>query len=487
MKFKLIMMLPIVSCLLTISCEDALETSPESSLTSENAFNDLGGIEAALVGVYESFQSAEYYVWDFMLLGDIRSDNGYAGGDDPEISQMDLLQISPNNERIFTNWSNIYNAISKANTVLDRVVLIEDSALSEERRNQIRGEALFLRAYHYFTLVKTYGEVPLITELPESLNPEDTQVPKSPIPVIYNQILEDLDEAISLLPEVFDSQGIIKARATSGAAHALAAKVNAQSPAKDYEETLRHIEAVEASAANYQLIDYAQLFDGVNENSAESIIEIQYTGGDEGNFGPQLLLPFSVSGDLWRKFATPSVDLINAYNALGDTVRRDATILFESAPWVDEYWGNSFESVIPFGFKWKNANGFASADNTYLLRYGDIVLLKAEALNETNNLQQAVVEVNRIRRRAELPELSAEESSSKEVLKSVILNERRLELAYEGHRWDDLSRNGVLIETMNSLNEIDLRTGNRVNYNMTEEKRFLPIPLRELDRNPALQ
>ena len=480
-------MLPIVSCLLAISCEDALETTPESSLTSENAFDDIGGIEAALVGVYESFQSAEYYVWDFMLLGDIRSDNGYAGGDDPEITQMDLLQISPNNERIFTNWSNIYNAISKANTVLERVALVEDPALSEERRNQIRGEALFLRAYHYFTLVKTYGEVPLITELPKSLNPEDTQVPISSIPIIYNQILEDLEEAIALLPETFNSQGSIKARATSGAAHALAAKVNAQSPDRDYEEVLRHIEAVESSSANYQLIEYANLFDGVNENNEESIIEIQYTGGDEGNFGPQLLLPFSVSGDRWRKFATPSHDLINAYDALGDTVRREASILFESAPWTDEYWGNNRDSVIPFGFKWKNADGSQSADNTYLLRYGDIVLLKAEALNETNSPDLAVLEVNRIRRRARLPELTAAEQSSKEVLKEVILNERRLELAYEGHRWDDLSRNGVLISTMNNLREIDLRTGNPVNYNMTEEKRFLPIPLRELDRNSALR
>ena len=486
MKYKLIIIL-VLSHILTTSCEDSLATTPESSLTSENAFSDLGGIEAALVGVYESFQSAEYYVWDFMLLGDIRADNGYGGGDDPEISQMDLLQITPNNERIFTNWSNIYNAISKANTVLERVPLVEDASLTEERRNQIRGEALFLRAYHYFTLVKTYGSVPLVTELPESLNPEDTQVPKSSIQDIYTQILDDLDEAISLLPEVFESQGSIKARATSGAAHALAAKANAQSPAKDYEEALRHIQAVENSAANYQLIEYARLFDGVNENSAESILEVQYAGGDEGNFGPQLLLPFSVSGDRWRKFATPSVDLINAYNALGDNVRRDASFLFESAPWVDEYWGNRFDSEIPFGFKWKNANGFASANNTFLLRYGDIILLKAEALNETNNLELAVIEVNRIRTRAQLPELSAAETSSQEVLKSVILNERRLELAYEGHRWDDLSRNGVLIETMNNLNEIDLRTGNPVNYNMTEEKRFLPIPLRELDRNPALQ
>ena len=485
MKIKLIALL-VITQLITSSCEDGLDTSPETSLTSENAFNTTSDIEAALVGTYESFQSAEYYVWDFLLFGDVRSDNGYAGGDNPEIFQIDLLNIENTNSRLFRNWSNIYNAISKANVVIERTPLVNDITLTEERRNQIIGEALFLRAYHHFTLVKTYGEIPIVTSTIQSLDPSDIEIPRSSIEQVYNQILQDLDDAIELLPETFNSQGSIKARATSGAAHALAAKVNAQSPNRDYEEVLRHIEAVESSSANYQLIEYARLFDGLNENNEESIMEIQYTGSDEGNFGPQLLLPFSISGDRWRKFATPSVDLINAYDALGDTVRREASILFESAPWVDEYWGNSFESIIPFGFKWKNADGFASANNTYLIRYGDIVLLKAEALNEVDNLNLAVVEVNRIRRRANLPELTAEEQSSKEVLKTVILNERRLELAFEGHRWDDLSRNGVLISTMNDLREIDLRTGNAVNYNMTEEKRFAPIPREEFDRNSAL-
>lgn len=485
MKIKLII-LGIALLSIFTSCEDILETVPETSLTGENAFVTASDIEAALVGTYESFQSAEYYVWDFLLFQDVRADNAYAGGDNPEIFQIDLLQIENTNSRLFTNYSNIYNAISKANNVLERIESIEDERLTEERRNQIIGEALFLRAYHHFTLVKTYGEIPIITSTPQSLDDEEIDVPKSSLAAVYGQILNDLDTAITLLPEVFEGQENVKARATLGAAHALAAKVHAQSPARDYEAVLRHIEAVEASAANYQLIDYAALFDGNNENNAESIMEVQYLGANEGNFGPQLLLPFSISGDTWRKFATPSVDLINAYNEMGDTVRRDASILFESAPWVDEYWGNSLGSIIPFGFKWKIAGGFASPNNTYLLRYGDIVLLKAEALNETNDIPAAVTEVNRIRTRASLPVLTAEEQSSKERMREVILNERRLELAFEGHRWDDLSRNGVLISTMNALREIDLRTGNPVNYNMTEAKRFAPIPLEEFDRNSAL-
>ena len=158
----------------------------------------------------------------------------------------------------------------------------------------------------------------------------------------------------------------------------------------------------------------------------------------------------------------------------------------ESVQWVDEYWGNQLGSSIPFGYKWKNASGWASSDRQYILRYGDIVLLKAEALNESDQLSLAVTEVDKIRTRVSLPVLSNNQKSSKDVLRMTILKERRLELAQEAQRWDDLARHDLLVSTMNDLIEIDLRTGNPINYNMTEAKILLPIPQQELDRNPKL-
>ena len=371
--------------------------------------------------------------------------------------------------------------------VIERVDGIDDPLLTEERRIQIKGEAIFLRSYHYFTLVKLWGGVPLITNTITSTEAEDVNIPRSSIAEVYVQIIEDLEFAVSLLPDSYGNDASInKARATSGAAHALAAKAYAQQPTPNYDAVLNHIQAVESSNANYQLIAYNQLFNGNNYNNSESIIEVQYLGGNEGNFGPQLLLPPSISGDSWRKFVTPSVDLVNAFDSEGDTVRKNAAILFESVQWVDEFWGNSQGTAVPFSYKWKNANGFASADNTYLIRYGDIVLLKAEALNETSQLQGAITEVNRIRTRAELPDLTAAQSNSQQALRETILKERRLELFQEGQRWDDLARYNVLVSTMNNVVEIDLRTGNQINYNMTEAKKLLPIPQQELDRNPAL-
>lgn len=480
----------LIAVLLSISifsCEDHLDLSPISEETSGNAYDSAGQIEAALVGAYESFQSAEYYVWDNIALQDVRSDNAYAGGDNPEIFQYDYLEITPTHSRLFTHWSNLYNAISKANLVIERVDGISDPVLTEERKQQIKGEAIFLRSYHYFTLVKLWGSVPLITNTIVSVDPENVNIPKSSVEDIYLQITTDLETAASLLPDSYGSDASVnKARATSGAAHALAAKAYAQQPSPNYNAVLEHINALESSAASYTLIDFNNLFDGNNYNNAESIIEVQYLGGVEGNFGPQMLLPPSISGDSWRKFVTPSHDLINAFDEQGDDVRKNASVLFEEVQWVDEFWGNNAGTAIPFSYKWKHADGWASSDRQYLLRYGDIVLLKAEALNELGQLETAATEVNRIRTRASLPDLTPEQKSSQNVLRTTILKERRLELFQEGHRWDDLVRYGVAVSTMNNLVEIDLRTNSPVNYNMTEAKILLPIPQQELDRNPAL-
>lgn len=479
--------LGIVLALSLASCEKFLDLQPISEESSGKAYTTASQIEAALTGVYESFQSSEFYVWDNVIASDVRSDNHYAGGDNPEVIAFDQLAVTPTNGRINMYWSTLYNAISKANTVLERLDAVTDSKLTDTRRRQIRGEALFLRAQHYFTLAKLFGGVPLVLAPTTSTLPDDVRVPRAELSAVYAAILRDLDEAASLLPDTYGADaGVNKSRATAGAANALAAKACAQMPAPDYARALQYIAKVESSKANYRLIDFAHLFDGNHFNNDESILEIQYTGGPEGNYGPQLLLPPSISGDSWRKFVTPSHSLVNAFDAEADVVRKNATILFENVQWVDEYWGNAVGSSVAFSYKWKNASGWASADRQYVLRYGDIVLLKAEALNETNQLAHAAAEVDKIRTRAQIAPLSAAAKANKESLRLAILNERRLELAQEAQRWDDLVRFGAAVSTMQNLVEIDLRTGQRTTYPMTQAKIWLPIPQQELDRNPAL-
>jgi starch-binding outer membrane protein, SusD/RagB family len=156
--------------------------------------------------------------------------------------------------------------------------------------------------------------------------------------------------------------------------------------------------------------------------------------------------------------------------------------------WQDEYWGNAINSSIPFVYKWRSVGigEFKSENNHMLIRYADVILLKAEALNRLVRLNEAATEVNKVRSRVGLASLSASDISSSENLKMAILKERRLELAFEGERWNDLVRNGVIISTMNNLKEIDLRTGEFVKYNMTQDKIIVPIPQTEMDLNPKL-
>lgn len=467
------------------ACNDYLDLKPISDATTENAYKTASDAEAALVGVYDGFQM-EYYVWDNIIFSDVLSDNHYAGGDNAEVYAVDDLNLSPSNSRIFNNWSQIYESISRANVVLQKVPDITDPKIDvDNRREQILGEASFLRAYHYYNLVKLWGGVPLITTPVASTDPSVTQVPQSTEAEVYAQIIADLEFAAANLPDRFSGDANVnKARATKGAANALLAKVHAQKPDRDYAKVLEYCNTVINSPAGYELLtDYNFLFDGAHYNNDESIIEVQYTGGQEANFGPQLLLPPSISGDTWRKFVTPSKDLVKAFDDEGDAVRKNATVLMESAPWADEFWSLAVNGNVAFAYKWRSANGWASTNRQYLLRLADIILLKAEALNATGQTELARAEVNKVRTRVGLGGTPA---ANKDEMALAIEKERRLELAQEGQRWDDLKRYNRAVEVMNDLQEIDLRTGVAKDYNMEAYKQWLPIPQSERNRNVQL-
>ena len=484
MKNKIYLLLAGLAVFLP-ACDDYLDLKPISVTTIENAYNTASDAEAALTGAYDSF-SQEYYIWDNIIFNDVISDNYYAGGDNAEIYAIEDLNIDPTNVRLFNNWTQIYAAILKTNIVLQRVPGITDVKLDAGgRRNQILGEASFLRAYHYYQLVKMWGGVPLIIEPVASTDPSETHKPRATEAEVYAQIISDLVFAAENLPDRFsDDANINKARATKGAANALLAKVYAQKSDRDYNKVLEYANAVINSPAGYTLLSsYGELFDANHYNNSESILEVQFVGGTEANWGPQLLLPPSISGDTWRKFVVPSQDLVKAFDDEADIVRKNATILFESAPWSDEFWSVEVGGNIPFAYKWKNANGWASTNRQYLLRLGDIILLKAEALNELGQTDDARIEVDRIRTRAHLGGTPATNQAE---MRLAIEKERRLELAQEAQRWDDLRRYGRAVEVMTSLNEIDLRTNSPKVYNITAEEFLLPIPQSERNRNPQL-
>lgn len=468
-------LLIIAAAAITQSCsKDFLNKTPQSDYTTASFYKTANDAETALTGAYSGLHD-QYYIWDYQINGDARADNAYAGGDNPDNFQIDNFQLTASNGNVTRDWQGIYNRILAANAVLDNIPKIEDPVWNgTDRKNQILAEAKFLRAFHYFHLVTTWGEVPLVL----SSTDQDIFKSRSSVADVYAQIEKDLLEAETVLPKTFDSDAQTRGRATQGGAEALLAKVYAQEG--KYQECLDYCDKV-INNGNYTLLgDYAQLFDGAHANNSESIFEIQYNDAGAGDWGIQLLTPPSLTGDDWIKFNTPSHDLLKAFDAANDVVRKGVSIIVEKANPPAQYVADP--NNVPFIGKWRHPNGWNSPDNVMMIRLADIILLKAEALNQLGRTDEAIPLVDQIRQRVSLGKTTA---TTQDEVKLAILNERRLELAFEGERWNDLLRAGTdyTVQVMNSQKD---GAGNNLNYNVTADKLIFPIPQQDRDLNKNL-
>lgn len=480
----------------TVSCQKFLDDTPKSSLTTGNAYNSASDIENALAGCYNIFYT-DYYQWENVMLSDNRSDNAYPGGSGEEtFVVIDQFTVPPSNSHNFSFWwGQPYMGIGRCNVLLDKVNSVTDPKLDiDNRREEIIGEACFLRAFHYYQLVKMYGGVPLELES-NTADPAVTRKARATEKEVYDQIVKDLQVALENLPDDYGDPSITKIRASKGAANALLAKIWAQRSDRDYSKVLSYCDAVINSPAGYGLTPtYGEMFDGINYLNSEAILLVPFIEGNwsVSNWGVELFL---APEDGWQKYCVPSKDLIKAYTDEGDNERLAANVIFyKELLWGDENWspcGNATDSV-PFNYKQKHPAGWASGDNYYLLRYADILLLKAEAQNELGNTSDAAAAVNAVRARVGLPDISS--GLSKAEMKAKILHERRLELAFEAQRWDDLVRTGEATNVMTALNEYKYTCVDgapsapvKINYNCDQNHWLMPIPQPEIDANPNLQ
>jgi hypothetical protein len=465
--------------IMAAGCNKTIEKTPISSLTTSNFYKTATDAEAGLVGAYNGLYQ-QFYIWDYQTNGDTWADNCYAGGNNPDNFAIDNFSLNALNGNVTRDWQGLYDAIVNANAVLDNVPAINDPIWAgTTRKAQILAEAKFLRALHYFFLVTTYGDVPLVltnTGTGNALFP-----PRTPAAAVYNQIEQDLISADSaLLPASGSNPNT--GRATQGAAQGLLAKVYAQQG--KYDSCLIYCNLVLANSYYSLLPNYGDLFDGNHKNTVESLFEIQHsTVANTTNYGPELLLPFSLTGDTYAKFNECTNDLIKAYKTAGDTVRLDASVYFsvpsDTVAIPPPY--TVATSPVPYAYKWKQPGGYNSPDNEILIRLADIILLKAEALNQTGATAQAIPLINQIRARVTLPATTA---STQTDVATAILNERRLELALEGWRWTDLLRFGAQY-TINLMNSQVDPTGKALNYGVTQTKLLFPVPQseRDLDKN----
>ena len=461
------------------SCTKFLDLKPVSDgIAVENKSSDsilyktASEAEAALAGVYGDFRN-EYFELDYFVNGDAQSDDAYAGADNPANFQIDDYNIDATNLNVTRDWAYLYATIGKANAVIDNVNNVPDVTLTADRKKQIIGEASFIRAFMYFQLVQLWGDVPIVLKSVRVFNLEILPMlfpPRNTTAEVYAQIIKDLETALSSVK----ATAINKGYATTGAVNAMLAKVYATQEPHDWNKVNTYCDAV--IAGGYSLLpQYDQLWDNAHENSAESIFEINYEGtNSSGNWGVGMFVGLD-----WKKFDIPSNDLVAAFDAENDAVRKNSSInwLNISGKWSDQHWP---QTNYPFIHKYRLVQ-WPSAQNYIFIRLADILLLKAEALNQNGDVAGAAALVNQIRHRVNLPNTSA---GTKDAMALAIEKERRLELAFEGVRWFDLKRTGRVMTVINALTNFG--TGVTQSYNLTGNRLIWPIPQAEMDKNTQL-
>jgi len=432
-----------------LGCTDDFIEPDSFNENSENFFNSQEDYELALIGAYDLLQSTYLNV----MLGEIASDNTLAGGesatDVPGIQEIDDMVHTPVNQQLRDIWSWMFAGVNRANYILE----FQDKT-DFPGKEVILAEARFLRAYYYFELVKWFGDVPLAVDQRLQFGDQDV-VDRTPAAEVYAQIEADLIYASDNLPEVQAEVG----RVTRGAALALLGKAYLYQD--KFAEAATSLQAV-IDLGQYDLLeDYSTMFENDNENNIESVFEVQYSDLEGAGFGclqcseGNVAVGFNgirnYSGPVFESgfsFNVPTQEAFEAFEA-GD-LRRDIAILDIEA-WAaansDVSYVEGFEHTGYYNRKYIARQGDANIGDPNLtnpnnyrsIRYADVLLMAAEALNRGGiDDATALQYVNWVRDRAGLDALSVTGAD----LTDAIYQERRVELVGEGHRFFDLVRTG---------------------------------------------
>jgi tetratricopeptide (TPR) repeat protein len=464
----------IIAVMFAASCERSLELTPEYQISTENFYRNSNDFESALVGVYGTFRGL-FNSSNMLYVGELTTDNTEIQWSSPSISEMQMDQnaVTSTNSYISAVWSTCLTTVSRCNTILNR---IDNVDFDVNTKNRIKGETKFLRAYSYFYLVRVFGRVPLTDQ--EFKSPEQilsTDLSLQPKEKIYEVILKDLTDAENLLPVALNSD---KTRASRGTVKTVLGKVYLT--LLNYDKAAEKLKEV-VDAKQYSLVaNYKSLFTSPNNNLPESILEIQYLSQrNMGNNYSYVFTPAITSMAIFQNNQqgagriVPTMDMINAYRP-GDN--RKAASVNDSVALI-----NGTKTYNRHGLKFVDFKAVDVTDGSVtftVLRYADVLLMYAEALNEQGKTGEAFQYINAVRNRAGLGNLSA---LSKEDLRLEIEKERRVEFLYEGHRWFDLTRTGRAKIVLNAYYQAQ-----RQNFSVEDFELVFPIPQNEIDLNPAV-
>lgn len=486
---KKLLILPLCGLTLLAGC-NFLQREPLTSITPNNFFTNGDDAESSLTAVYDALQGGGAYGQDLLTMGEMPSDNCTSNSND--VSNLENIAWTPTTSQVGNVFRQAYLTINRANIVLKYVPTI---AMDTARRSQIQGEARFMRALSYFNLVRAYGGVPLHLAPSETSSPAELNLPRATAQQVYDQVVADLSRAAIQMPISNPN------RAVKNSANALLARVQV---------TQRNWPAAQAAAAkvlasNISLGSFKSLFPAENKG-AESLFEIQFAGTPDGqNLLPDESLPFPLTLYSFSKFNLPTAELISYADTVNDlrwayagNVTNNGKFVGRShVSYLDARKNQGISSATNDrgNFPYKSTsygNNFNSVDNTYVLRYAEVLLNYAEASNEQNGpTTDALTRLNAVRQRAGLAALGlgSPEAATKQALRNEIDRQRRLEMAFEGERWFDLlryARHNQVEAGAHTVSALDLiaqfRKGLRdANYLL------FPIPQGEINTNPQLQ
>ncbi len=459
---------------LLFGCDDFLEVEPLDRIDGSSFFSNDQELVIAINGVYAAqrlvFSRGDGGQRLVHRLFEERSDN--AGGDHTdqgERVETDLFSEGTGNLPISGLWEAMWSAINLANKVIASGATAEgDAALI----NRIVGEAKFIRASLYFYMVNAWGGLPIRTEPTEDFG--NTILPRSGVAEVYSLIVQDLTDAAGALPNTYEGgAGNEVGRATNGAALTLLGKAQLQNGnAAAAEAALRQV------LGRYSLLpDYGAIHSGAgNENTAESIFEINHNAGNQTAWAvPRDFVPQSVAGPLGTNGSTR--------NVLSSYPTQDLADSFDPADLrIPHTFGTATEGSYLglYIAKFIQPGATSGSDiNFVMLRYADVLLMLAEAIGEND---EAYGYINQVRTRAGLPNIDA---TSPGTFMEKLMNERRWEFAFELHRWIDLLRlpDDEVIAIMEPQIEAQQlnKFGFTIDLSLTSDNLLFPIPQNEID------
>ncbi|HYC85823.1 MAG TPA: RagB/SusD family nutrient uptake outer membrane protein [Chryseosolibacter sp.] len=503
---KKLFILSVIGVLITTSCESDLDILNPNEATVEAFWKNGDDAVAGVNAVYSTLHRGAISRWmPFYYI--VRADEGRSTSPATDIvNNMDQFIVTDYNFwGAYDIWKDLYVGVFRANQVLDNVPNI---TMDETLKQRVIGEAKFLRGLFYYNLASLWGNVPLMLR---TSAPNDKPA-TSLMADVWVQVEQDLSEAAAVLPTTYGAADL--GRATKGAANALLAKAYMQQG--EYNLALTPLQwLVEGDGKNvYSLMpNYRDNFLISTENNSESVFEWQFelnpgenhdddtdmSRPDNLNYGTSLAQFFGPSGIGWSDGEAHRW-LINEFLVESTTggqrdPRLAASLLFDytdpAGPDATMIYGETFTQRYGPGnnrvwFRkfqndhWKNFEGYNSPNNWRYIRYADVLLMYAEALNATGSTATAYQYVDRVRQRAGLATLtSTMPGLNQQQFLAQLKHERITELTGEGHRWNDLARWGDLGPGLVS------RDPGFSNFEVGKHE-LLPIPQQEIDINPGL-